>query len=109
MTFTPYNSTSIAATVSSARVPLPYREQAMKGGSGQSNKYGRTVRVSTTADCFIKIGTSAVVATTSDILLKSGVVEKFRINPDGVTQTHIAAITASSTATVSIDVGNETD
>jgi hypothetical protein len=54
-------------------------------------------------ECFVKVGSVAVVATTSCMSVPAGEIATYSISP---TATHIAAITASGTTTLRIARGN---
>ena len=84
--FTPGGSATLAVTTSSARVALPTT------GGMQVLIYSAG-----TAASFIKFGDSTVTAAVTDIAIPSGFNRIFTI-PPGVT--HVAGITAASTATV---------
>jgi hypothetical protein len=72
---------------------------AMTIMGGMTQQGSRSIRVynSGAVDVFIAIGSSAITATTSSLPIPAGAVEVFETGPSA---THIAAITASSTATV---------
>ena len=92
--FTPGGpSASVSATTSTGRA-------AITRGSSQQ------VMVSVAAGgqtAFIKFGDDTVVAATTDTPVPAGAQKVFSVAPD---VTHIAAITASSTATVYATPGN---
>lgn len=87
MPFTPTNSVTRAVTTSTANVALARK------GANQVLIYAPAAN----AVAFIKFGDSTVTATTSDIAIAPGFNRIFTIPPD---VTHVAAITAASTATL---------
>lgn len=97
--FEPRSFASISATTSTARVAI---------GTETANEaeYPRIVAIGTRtgdADVYVTFGNSAVNATlTTGSLVPGGTVRGFRA-PAGTT--HVAAITASGTATVCVETG----
>lgn len=97
--FEPVTATAgISATTTSARVSI--------GSADTSREYPRIVEIGTRtgdADVFIKFGDSSVAATVAGgPIIPGGQVRGFRVPS---TATHVAAITASGTATVNVVVG----
>lgn len=89
-------TSSISATAASSRVAVP--------GGGMNG----TVRVvnSGSVTVFVRFGTSSVTATTNtDIPILAGAAESLDFTSDDGTAVYIAAITASSTATVYVTRG----
>jgi hypothetical protein len=80
----PISTSIISATGSSSRVALP----------------AQSVRIHCTGDTFIKFGDSNVVATTADCPLS--LLEPEYFNTENTGYTHIAAITATGSSTVSV-------
>lgn len=98
--FEPVTATAgISATTSSARV-------AIGSFNEPESEYPRVVEIATRtsdADVFIKFGASDVAATVAGgPIVHGGTVRGFRV-PAGAT--HVAAITASGTATVNVILG----
>lgn len=97
--FQPRGYGSISASTSSARV-------AVTTETASQNEYPIIVAIGSRtgdADVYVTFGDSAVVATaTTGSLVNGGSVRGFRL-PSGTT--HVAAITASGTATVCVETG----
>lgn len=95
----PAATVNIAATTSSSRV------QVLTSGVIQSTNGTHVVRVYNTGSVpvFIEFGNSTVTAsTTADAPIAPGSVEPFHVYPY---ETHVAAITASGSATVYFSPG----
>lgn len=90
--FTPGGNTSLSVTTSSARVALPQ-------GVGGTIRMGADSGGST---LFLKFGDSTVTAAVSDTWFYPGAIETFTIPADS---THVAAITATGTATLRLTRG----
>ena len=86
-------SASISASTSSARAAFP-------AGHSKNAVY---IHNTGSVPIFVKSGDSTVTATTSDSFVVGGTARLFYCNP---LHTHIAAITASSTATVYFSEAN---
>lgn len=92
--FTPAGTVTVAATAASASAALPNADTQ------------HTVRIVSDAGgslAFIKFGDASVVATVNDTPVMPGAIELFR---KSAAQTHIAAITASGTATIYATTGD---
>lgn len=97
--FEPRAYASISATTSSARV-------AIGTETASETEYPRIVAICTRtgdSDVYVTFGNSSVAATTTTgSLVQGGQARGFRV-PAGTT--HVAAITASGTATVCVETG----
>lgn len=87
--FSPISTVSLAVTTTTGRV-------ATVGDASTIRIYNAG-----TATVFVKFGGSSVTAATTDMPIPAGVVETFRTG----TLTHVAAITASGTATLYVTSG----
>jgi hypothetical protein len=89
---------SISVTTTTARAAIDGAPQ----GEFQLRLYNAG-----TATAFYALGNSSVEAAATDVPLPSGAIEVITItNPQQNPVTHIAAITASSTATLYVTTGN---
>ena len=89
--FTPAANASISVTTTTGNVAI--------SGTGGTLRLANV----TSVECFVKVGESTVVATTSDFSVPGNTVAFISV-PN--TATHVAAITASSTATLRISRGD---
>jgi hypothetical protein len=94
--FGPIETVSLAVSATTGSVAL----------GAFSFAFPRTVRIVNPAggaDVYVKFGTSDVDAAATDMLIPVGATEKISVAPS---VTHIAAITASGTATLNITSGH---
>lgn len=98
------DAVSLSASTTSARVALPVSAPTAEGlGNGTRRMVAIASRTSD-ADVYVRFGDSTVTATTAaGALVHGGQVRGFTV-PVGAT--HVAAITASGTATVNIVPGS---
>lgn len=91
----PTGVTTLAVTSSTARVilPTPAAPTALICNQSASN------------DAYLAFGGVTVVATTSGYWLKAGLCRAYNLKPFGTQYLYVAAITASSTATLRIETG----
>jgi hypothetical protein len=87
--FTPISTVSLAVTTSTGRV-------ATVGDASTIRLYNAG-----TATAFVKFGSVTVTAAVTDMPIPTGAIEVFRTG----TLTHVAAITASGTATLYVTSG----
>jgi hypothetical protein len=95
--FVPAATASVSVTTSTASA-------ALKGAP--SGSFQLRLHNTGTSTVFYNIGSSAVTAAVTDVPLPSGAVEVITIqNPGNSPETHVAAITASGTATLYATTG----